>query len=457
MNSLQLSWLLKSGESFTSPECAAVFSSTGLGDMSRKFHRLYRNHLIKSKFVYEPRPVLLNSWEGLYFDFDEDRLEKLAKAAAALSVKLFILDDGWFGVKHPRVIDDAGLGDWKANPDRFPNGLSSLVKKVRDMDVAGSSEKLQFGLWIEPEMVNPKSELYENHPDWVLNAPGYDRSESRNQLVLNLGLKDVQDYIIKSISEIVNDKEAPITYIKWDNNRAMHEVPTPSAYHGYILGAYRVYDTLTTRFPDVLWEGCAGGGGRFDPGTLQYFPQIWTSDNMDPLSRLKIQFGTSMVYPPSTMGSHVGASPNHVTKRIQTFKFRAHVALMGGSFGFELDPDKLTDQEREQMPALVALAEQISPIVIKGDFYRLVLPEDSQDPAALVLSEDGSQGVLFAFHLFSTVAHEMPFIKLQGLDATARYRLDGETVVSGATLMNGGIKFPFDCEYDSKVVLIERV
>jgi alpha-galactosidase len=457
MHDRQLSWPLKPNESLSSPECVAIYSDVGLGSMSRKYHRLYRRHLIKSAFVDKPRPALLNSWEGLYFDYDEDRIEKLASAAADLGAKLFVLDDGWFGVKHPRVKDMAGLGDWKANPDRFPNGLKSIIDKVNKLKPAGTQDKLQFGLWIEPEMVNPKSELYENHPDWVLSAPGYPSQQARNQLVLNLGLPEVQDYIINCISALLEDRGSPITYIKWDNNRPIHETPSPQSYHKYMLGMYRVFETLTSRYPDVLWEGCAGGGGRFDPGVLQYFAQIWTSDNMDPLDRIKIQFGTSLVYPMSTMGAHVGAIPSHVTKRTQSLKFRAHVALMGGSFGLELDPEKITPEERAQIPELIALSEKINPIVIKGDLWRLRMPEDSeQAPAALVISEDGSEAVLFAFHLISTVSHESPYVRLQGLDPAAKYKLDGGNPVSGATLMNGGIKFEFDGDYDSKIVLLEK-
>lgn len=457
MNNLQLSWSLKPGESLSSPECVAIFSDAGLGGMSRKFHRLYRRHLIKSKFVDEPRPTLLNSWEGLYFNFDENSIERLARSSADLGVKLFVLDDGWFGVKYPRLKDTAGLGDWVPNPDRFPNGLKSIVDKVTKMEVSRGDSKLQFGLWIEPEMVNAKSELYEHHPDWVMSAGSYARSEARNQLVLNLGLPEVQEYIIQSISALLQDKDTPISYVKWDNNRAIREGPSPQSYHGYMLGMYRVFHDLTSRFPDILWEGCAGGGGRFDPGVLQYFPQIWTSDNMDPIDRIKIQFGTSLVYPTSTMGAHVGAVPSHVTKRTQSLQFRAHVAMMGGSFGLELDPDTLSSEDREQIPGLLALAEKINPVVIRGDLWRLRLPENSDDPAALIISQDGTRAVLFVFHLMSTVLHEVPFLRLQGLEPSARYKLDGGAVLSGATLMNGGIQFPFREDYDSRVIWIERI
>lgn len=455
MNKYQLSWELQPGETFASPECVAVYSSSGMGGMSRNFHRLYRRHLIKSKFVNEIKPPLLNSWEGLYFDFDEDKIEQLAKSAAGLGLKLFVLDDGWFGEKHPRINDKAGLGDWIANPAKFPKGLRSVVDKVNALSVAGGAEKMQFGVWVEPEMVNPKSELYQQHPEWVMSAGLHDRSETRNQLVLNLALPEVQDSIIKAITTLL--ESANITYVKWDHNRAIHESSAPRNYHAYILGMYKVFDTLTSRFPDVLWEGCAAGGGRFDPGVLQYFPQVWASDNMDGIERINIHFGTSVVYPLSTIGAHVGAAPSHLTKRSQSLEFRAHVAMMGGSFGFELDPDKLEESERKKIPGLIALAERINPIIIRGDLYRLRLPENSNYPAAMVVAPDGSEAVLFAYQLLSTTMHETPLLKLQGLDAKAMYRFDGDRVFSGATLMNGGIQFAFGNDYESKVILLERL
>ncbi|KAF5985494.1 putative alpha-galactosidase C precursor [Fusarium bulbicola] len=455
MNPCQLSWPLRSGESLQSPECVSVFSNLGIGEMSRKFHRLYRQNLIRSKFVSETRPVLLNSWEGLYFDFDDKTIYKLAQESAKLGAKLFVLDDGWFGDKHPRVNDHAGLGDWVANPKRFPSGLDSLAKDITKLQVKDSDEKLQFGLWFEPEMVNQKSELYEQHPEWVLSAGNYARSETRQQLVLNAALPEVQDFIISSVSKIL--ETVPVSYVKWDNNRAIHESPTPDNHHAYILGIYHVFDVLTARFPDVLWEGCASGGGRFDPGILQYFPQVWTSDNMDAFDRIHIQFGTSLVYPPSTMGAHVCSAPNDVTGRSIPMSFRAHVAMMGGSFGFELNPDHTPEEDKAQIPDLIKLAEKINPIIIKGDMWRLVLPEDSNFPAAIFVSEDGSQAVLFAFQIRATTVLNYPLLRLAGLDPAARYKLDGAETYSGATLMNGGIQFRFGTDYDSKVVLLERV
>ncbi|KAK2609169.1 hypothetical protein QQS21_002251 [Conoideocrella luteorostrata] len=461
MNENQLSWPLKPGESLTSPECVSIFTPNGIGDMSRKFHRLYRQNLITSRFVNEPRPALLNSWEGLFFDFDESTIYKLAQDAAKLGVKLFVLDDGWFGVKYPRIDDHAGLGDWEVNPARFPQGLKSIADKIRQLEITEFSKAqslpsiMQFGIWVEPEMINRNSTLHDEHPDWVLSAGQYPRTETRNQLVLNLALPDVQEFIIESMTKLL--RSAPITYVKWDNNRGMHESPCPSNFHAYILGLYRVLKELTTRFPDVLWEGCASGGGRFDPGMLHYFPQSWTSDNTDALDRIQIQFGTSVVYPASSMGAHVGAVPYELTGRSTPVRFRAHVAMMGGSFGLELDPAHIPDEDRTQLPELIALAEKVNPIIVRGDMWRLRLPGDSNFPAALFVSEDGSEAVLFLFQIRTVPVHNFPILRLEGLDSTATYRVDGHGPYSGATLMNGGIQYKFQGDYDSKVMLIERL
>ncbi|KAL4918419.1 Melibiase-domain-containing protein [Aspergillus aurantiobrunneus] len=448
-----LSWNLGPGETLTSPEAVAVYSKDGIGGMSRSFHRLYRNHLIKSKFATSDRPSLLNSWEGVYFDFNQSTIETLAEDSAALGIRLFVLDDGWFGDEYPRVSDNAGLGDWTPNPARFADGLAPFVEDVTNLTVDGTdSAKLRFGIWVEPEMVNPNSSLYREHPDWVIHAGSYPRTERRNQLVLNLALPEVQDFIIDFMTNLL--ESADISYIKWDNNRGIHETPSPSNNHRYMLGLYRVFDTLTTRFPDVLWEGCASGGGRFDAGVLQYFPQIWTSDNTDGVDRITIQFGTSLAYPPSAMGAHLSAVPNHQTGRTVPVEFRAHVAMMGGSFGLELDPAELQDDET--IPDLLALAERINPIILTGDLYRLRLPEESQWPAALFISEDGAQAVLFYFQVGPNVNHAAPWVRLQGLDPAAEYSVDGNATYSGATLMNMGLQYTFDTEYGSKVVLMER-
>ncbi|EAW13742.1 alpha-galactosidase [Aspergillus clavatus NRRL 1] len=450
----QLSWPLSPGETLTSPECVAVYSSDGLGGMSRSLHRLYREHLMKSKFATADRPVLLNSWEGLYFNINQDNMYHMAQESAALGVKLFVMDDGWFGDKYPRVSDAAGLGDWVPNPERFPNGLAPLVKDITALNVANSSKNLRFGIWVEPEMVNPDSSLYHEHPDWVLHAGSYPRTEQRNQLVLNLALSEVQEFIIESISKILDS--ADISYVKWDHNRAVNETPSPCAVHAYMLGMYRVFDVLTSRFPDILWEGCASGGGRFDPGILQYFPQVWTSDDTDAVERIFIQMGTSLVYPASAMGAHVSAVPNHQTGRTIPLTFRAHVAMMGGSFGLELDPVKMLPEEKAAVPELIALSEKINPIILKGDMWRLSLPEESNWPAALFISADGAQAVLFFFQMGPNVNHTLPRVRLQGLDPEAMYRVDGKGPYSGAMLMNLGLQYSFDADYASKVILLEK-
>ncbi|PGH16534.1 alpha-galactosidase C [Helicocarpus griseus UAMH5409] len=453
-NPKHLSWKLGPGETLTSPECVSVYSKDGVGGMSRSLHRLYRKHLMKSKFATEDRPVMLNSWEALYFDYDQSTINRVAEEAAAIGAQLFTLDDGWFGVDYPRTDDDAGLGDWVPNPARFPDGLGPLVENITDLKAVNSSTNLRFGIWVEPEMVNPNSSLYREHPDWVLHAGSYPRTETRNQLVLNLALPEVQDFIIDFMSEILNS--ADITYVKYDNNRGMHEISSPSNAHAYMLGIYRVLDTLTAKFPNVLFEGCASGGARFDPGILSNFPQIWTSDNTDAVDRIFIQLGTSLAYPASAMGAQISSVPNHQTGRSVPVTFRGHVAMMGGMFGLSLDPAAIPEHEQAALPELIALAEKVRPLILKGDMWRLNLPEESNWPAILFISEDGSQAVLFYFQLNPNVNHALPWVKLQGLDSQAMYSVDGNQTYSGATLMNVGLQYEFDGSYGSKVVWFEK-
>jgi alpha-galactosidase len=460
LNPLHLSWPLSRGKTFHTPEVCSVYEPTnGLGGMSRSFHRLYRHHLSRSEWTHRTRPVLINNWEATYFDFNADKLYRLGKDAADLGVKMFVMDDGWFGVKHPRTSDRSGLGDWVPNPDRFPNGLGAFVKKITALLPKGIERKMMFGIWVEPEMVNPDSELYEQHPDWVLHADDYPRTVQRNQLVLDLGNVDVQDYIVDCISTLLSS--ATIGYVKWDNNRGMHEVPYPSSPHLYILGLYRVLSTLTSRFPHVLFEGCASGGGRFDPGILFYWPQSWTSDDTDALERLFIQFGTTLVYPASSMGCHVSKCPNDQVGRTTPFMFRAHVAMMGGSFGFELDPADLSESEREMIPSIVKLAERVNPFVIKGDMYRLAIPEESNWPAVLYLTEDGETGVVLAFQV-QAVPQSLPTpLRLQGLRSESWYEIKGEgkdkgEVYAGSMLMHVGLRLQWHGDYDSKVLWVAK-
>ncbi|KAH8701287.1 Melibiase-domain-containing protein [Phaeosphaeriaceae sp. PMI808] len=456
LNPIHTSIKLKPGETFQSPEAVAIYSSNGVGGLSRSFHNLYRDHLSRSKFTKETRPILLNSWEGLGFNINETSLVNLAGEAEELGVQLFVNDDGWFGVEYPRNNDSLGLGDWSPNPALFPNGLKHYVDRVNNLTVLNSSNAMQFGIWVEPEMVNPRSKLYTEHPDWVLHAGKHKRTETRTQLVLNVGLPEVQDFIITSISRVLDS--ANIQYVKWDNNRAMHELSHPSDDYKYILGLYRVINNLTTRYPNVLWEGCASGGGRFDPGLLYYWPQHWTSDNTDAADRLTIQMGTSLVYPPSSMGCHISAIPNALTTRNISMEYRGHVAMMCGSFGLELNPEELEPKEAAIIPSLMAQAKRVNPIVITGAFYRLAHPAQGNWPAVQFVSKDQSEAVLFAFQQFATVKPAAPPLKLAGLDPKARYSnsLDNATY-SGATYMNGGLNVNWKrADYQSKLVWLKK-
>lgn len=458
MNPLHLSWPVGPGETFTSPEVVSVYSEQGLGGMSRSFHSLYRNHLSRSNYTFQTRPPLLNSWEGLGFDFNESSMVKLAQDAADLGCTLFVNDDGWFGTDYPRNNDSLGLGDWTPNPAKFPNGLGPYVDQVESITIQNSSDHMRFGLWVEPEMVNPDSDLYKEHPDWCMHAGNHNRTLQRNQLVLNLGLPEVQEYIIAVIEGLLDS--APIQYIKWDNNRGIHEMPSPSADHAYILGMYRVIDNLTTQHPEILWEGCASGGARFDPGLLHYWPQSWTSDDTDALERLYIQFGTSYPYPPSAMGCHVSAVPNQQTGRTAPLAFRAAVASMCGSFGFELDPSELDQEERETIPQIIAKQKEINPLIINGDFYRLALPDQSNWPAAMFVSPEADSAVLFAFQIRSALKPLPPPLKLQGLDASAKYTVSNGTWEqnwSGSTLMNTGLSLSWpQSDYGSIILTFDR-
>ncbi|KAF2726624.1 alpha-galactosidase [Polyplosphaeria fusca] len=456
LNPLHTSITVAPGETFYAPEAVGVYSSNGVGGMSRAFHDLYRNHLSRSQYTSQTRPILLNSWEGLGFDINQTSLVSLAGEAEELGVQLFVNDDGWFGVEYPRDNDTLGLGDWSPNPAKFPDGLLPYAQAVTNYSVLNSTSNMQFGIWVEPEMVNPNSSLYHEHPDWALHAGSHARTLTRNQLVLNLALPEVQDFIIDFMTSLL--RSAPISYIKWDNNRAMHELPTPSTSYTYILGLYRVIDNLTTTFPDVLWEGCASGGGRFDAGLLHYWPQHWTSDNTDGAARLTIQMGTSLVYPPSAMGCHVSAVPNGQTRRNISIEYRGHVAMMCGSFGLELNPSELSSEESDALPGIMALAKQVNPIVVSGSHYRLALPDNSNWPGAQFVSSDASQSVVFAFQQFATLKPAAPPLRLQGLDREARYRNDLDNATySGATYMNAGLNVAWEgADYQSKVIWLER-
>ncbi len=443
------SWLLEPGEAFQTPEAVLVYSSEGLGSMSRTYHQLYRTRLCRGVYRDKPRPVLVNNWEATYFNFNADKLVEIAKAGAEIGVDLFVLDDGWFG---KRDSDNSSLGDWFPDTRKLPNGLADVVRRVNE-------EGLKFGLWFEPEMVSPDSDLYRAHPDWCLHVADRARSERRNQLTLDLSRDDVCDYIIKVVSDVL--ASAPIAYVKWDMNRPMTEIGSEllpperqrETAHRYMLGLYRVLETITTSFPNVLFESCASGGGRFDPAMLHYMPQTWTSDNTDAVSRLKIQYGTSIVYPTSSMGSHVSAVPNHQMGRITPLEFRGHVS-MSGNFGYELDLSKFTQEEKEIAKRQVAESKEVSELVQFGDFYRLLSPFEGNETAWMFVSADQSEAYVAYFRVFPDPLQPTRVLKLKGLDSARVYALVGiEETYPGDVLMNVGLKVPeMRGEYQSAVV-----
>ena len=450
MNPEVFSWLLNPGETFTSPEAVLVYSGDGFNGMSQKYHALYRDRLARGTWRDCPRPVLLNSWESAYFDFDENRLLDIAKKAADIGAELFVVDDGWFG---RRTSDNSSLGDWVENPERFPSGLSGLSARLHAME-------LQFGLWFEPEMVSPDSDLYRAHPDWCLHVEGRPRTQGRQQLILDLSRPEVQEYIISAVSAVLSS--AGVDYVKWDMNRNMTEafsVVLPperkkETQHRYMLGLYHVLETITSAFPDVLFESCSGGGGRFDPGMLFYMPQTWTSDNTDAVERLKLQYGTSFVYPASSMGAHVSAVPNHQTGRTVPLKMRGDVAL-GGNFGFELDPGKLLPEELEEAKQMVARVKSLRDLTRQGTFWRLLSPFEGQVTAWSFVSENRKEVLLCAYSALSVPNSAPTRVCLHGLIPEAGYKTEDGRLFSGAALMYHGITLPLRGDFSSTVLLLK--
>ncbi|MBO7746084.1 alpha-galactosidase [Paenibacillus sp. MWE-103] len=435
INPFDFSWRLEAGESFQTPEAVLVFSHEGLGAMSRTYHELYRTRLCRGAFRDAVRPILVNNWEATYFDFNADKIEAIAEAGSALGIELFVLDDGWFG---RRDSDNSSLGDWVVDKKKLPNGLEDLAERVR-------SHGLEFGLWFEPEMVSPDSDLYRAHPDWCLHVPGRRRSEGRRQLILDLSRADVQDYIVEAVGGIL--RSAPITYVKWDMNRNMSEIGSAllppnrqrETAHRYMLGLYGVLERITSTFPNVLFESCSGGGGRFDPGMLYYMPQTWTSDNSDAISRLKIQYGTSIVYPVSAMGAHVSAVPNHQVGRLTPLKTRGDVA-MSGNFGYELDLTKFTDEEKEEVKRQVALVKDVRGLVQYGSFFRLLSPFEGNETTWMFVSSDKREALVVHVTVLNESHAPLGRLKLKGLDPDFRYEwLGTDEIVGGDELMYAGV------------------
>lgn len=435
INPFGFDWKLAPGEAFQTPEAVIVFSTTGLNGMSQTFHKLYQKRLARGYWRDRARPILINNWEATYFDFTEDKLVRIAEAAKNDGVELFVLDDGWFG---ERCNDFAGLGDWFANTDRLANGITGLAERI---DALG----MKFGLWFEPEMVNKDSDLYRAHPDWMICTPNRRASHGRNQFVLDYSRKEVVDYIYGMMSKILS--EAKVSYIKWDMNRCITEAYSASLpadrqgelFHRYILGVYDLYDRLTTNFPHVLFESCASGGGRFDPGLLYYAPQGWASDDSDAIERIKIQYGTSMCYPISSIGAHVSVVPNHQVFRVTPIETRANVAHFG-TFGYELDLNKLTEEEREKVREQIRFMKQYREVLQFGTFYRLISPfENSNFASWMVVSEDQKTALVGYYKILNEVNGPYHRVKLCGLNPEFSYCVDGESVHYGDELMHIGL------------------
>lgn len=413
-------WTLGKGESFQTPEMVMVYSEAGLNGMSQTFHKLYRTRLARGTWRDKVRPILINSWEAFYFDFDAPKLLGLADAAADLGMELFVLDDGWFGKRDDST---SSLGDWYPNEEKLKGTLKELAEKI-------NAKGLKFGLWIEPEMTNKDSDLYRAHPDWLLAEQGKRICHSRNQYVLDFSKKEVREYIGDMLENLL--AEVPVSYIKWDMNRTFSEVFSNGndreyqgkVCHKYILGVYELYERLTSRFPHVLFESCASGGARFDPGMLYYAPQGWTSDDTDAIERLKIQYGTSMVYPVSCMGSHVSASPNHQTNRVTPIETRADVAYFG-TFGYELDLLKLGEEDKAEIRRQIAFMKEKRDLIQKGTFYRLKSPFEGNETAWMIVSEDQKKALVGYYRVMQPVNVGFKRLKLKGLKEDICYKVSG--------------------------------
>lgn len=450
MDDYDFSWKLADGEHFTTPEVCFAYSDSGFAKLSQTLHRAIVSNLIRSCWKDRVRPIVVNNWEATYFDFNQDKLLAIAKEAAKLNLDMLVLDDGWFG---KREDDFSGLGDWYVNEEKLGGTLKELSEKVHAMG-------LSFGLWFEPEMISEDSDLYRRHPDWALAVPGRSPIRSRSQLVLDMSRKEVTDYLIERICDIVD--MADIQYIKWDMNRSLmaaYSAAFPAdrqgeLRHRYVLGLYTVLEAVTQRFPELLMEGCSGGGGRFDTGMLYYCPQIWCSDNTDAIERLGIQYGTSFGYPLSSVSAHVSVCPNHQNHRVTPFKTRG-ICAMQGTFGYELDLSRMTAEEKELAAEQIAFFKEHGRLFQFGDYYRLVSPFEDKDYTVWEYADpEGKEACLSVVYtdLHANAASEI--VKWKGLDPKRIYRmwLDGEAVgsFSGAALMHGGTLLPIPKQnYDS--------
>lgn len=435
INDFDFSWLLEENEEFETPEIVIAYSADGIGGMSREFHTAYRNHLINKHYVKGERPVVINNWEATYFNFDNEKLMRIIDAAENTGIDTFVLDDGWFGKRND---DKSSLGDWYANTEKLEGGLKTVIDYVH-------SKGMKFGLWFEPEMISEDSELYRKHPDYAIKIPGRKPCLSRNQLMLDLTRIEVRNYIVKSVNEVL--KENKIEYVKWDYNRNVTEFYSLGRAaerqcefaHRYALGLYDICERIVNANPDVFFEGCSGGGARFDPAMLYYFPQIWTSDDSDAEERTRIQYGTSIVYPLSSISCHVSVCPNHQTGRITPMKTRADIAQLGAT-GYELNIADFEKSELDNIKTQVEEYKRCSDLILNGDLYRIDNPYTSNYFTAAVVSKNKSNAILLTYRRMGRPNSEVKRIKLQGLNKTKKYKIEENgLVLSGAALMNVGI------------------
>lgn len=433
------SYHLAPGEAFTAPEAAMICSPNGFTPMSQLFHRAIREHLLRDPWGHRRKPVPVNSWEAVHFDFDADKLVDIAREAAALGMELFVMDDGWFGA---RDNDRSSLGNWSVNCGKLPGGLKALVPRIQALG-------MQFGLWIEPEAVSEDSELYHAHPDWVLGASGRALTRGRSEFILDFSRAEVRDYIYQALRKILSSAE--ITYIKWDMNRSLSEVWSAGlpadrqgeVYHRYVLGVYEFLERFHRDYPQILIEGCCGGGGRFDGGMLYYTPQIWCSDNTDAMDRLRIQYGTSFCYPVISMGSHVSAVPNEHTSHSAPLETRGTVA-MSGTFGYEMDPGKVTPEEKKVIARQMETFKEHYALIQWGDYYRLTDPfQDTPYTAWEQVSEDRREALVSVVTGAAHAAPAFQTLRLKGLDPEQRYRVNsGGELYAGDVLMRAGYPLP---------------
>ena len=435
INPEEFSWLLTPGEEFQAPEVVIVYSGNGLGAMTRSYHDFYRNHLIRSKFKYEKRPILINNWEATYFDFNTDKLLDIAREAKKCGIEMLVMDDGWFGKRNS---DNCSLGDWKVNEEKITGGLKHLVDEVNKIG-------LQFGIWFEPEMISPDSDLYRAHPDWAIQIQGREATQSRNQYVLDFSRPEVRDYAYECVASVL--RSANIAYVKWDMNRQLSDLGSSylpkerqqELFHRYVLGVYELQERLVTEFPDLLLENCSGGGARFDPGMLYYSPQIWCSDNTDAVERLMIQEGSALIYPLSVIGSHVSDCPNHSVGRVTPFETRGHVAL-AGTFGYELDITKIPEEDRALIPEQTATYNKYRHLIQQGEYYRIASYRENHKYDCWALSSQDKKEVLVTYvQVLGVPNSHSRKVFLRGFDPKVTYRLEGtEETYTGEMLMKGG-------------------